>query len=156
MLGLKLNHVRKRDHWTLEHKLKSTYWGLDKFGHHFKDGIFKLIYLNENCYCILSQISLKFVHEGLIDVRSELVEIMDWSRTGDIWTNDGLFFNHIYVNRVQSVKFEIMKSLSIQFSKMHIKMSSIEFRPFCLGLNIYRSNEAYIGLFPNGKHIKKE
>ena len=35
-------------------------------GHHFADGIFKYIFMNEN-FCISIRISSKFVHKGPID-----------------------------------------------------------------------------------------
>ena len=44
-------------------------------GHHFADIILKCILLNEN-YCILIQISLKFVPEGSNDNKSTLVQVM--------------------------------------------------------------------------------
>ena len=51
-------------------------------GRHFADDMFKRIFLNENIW-ILNKISLKYVHCGLIDNMSALVQIMTWCRTGD-------------------------------------------------------------------------
>ena len=39
---------------------------------HFADDIFRRIFMNEN-FCILSKISLKFVHKGPIDDNLALV-----------------------------------------------------------------------------------
>ena len=51
-------------------------------GRHFADDVFKYILLNKK-FCILIQISLKFVHKGPIDNKWALVQVMAWSRTGD-------------------------------------------------------------------------
>ena len=51
-------------------------------GRHFADDIFKCIFMNEK-FCILIQISLKFVHKGRIDNKTSLVQVMAWRRTGD-------------------------------------------------------------------------
>ena len=50
-------------------------------GRHFADSIFKLIFLNET-YCILIQISLKFVPLGPIGNKQVLVQILAWRLTG--------------------------------------------------------------------------
>ena len=46
-------------------------------GHHFADDIFRCVFMNEK-FCILIQISLKFVPEGPIDYNPALVHIMSW------------------------------------------------------------------------------
>ena len=51
-------------------------------GSHFADNIFKCRFLNEK-FCILIQISLKFVPNGSIDNMSVWFQIMAWCRTGD-------------------------------------------------------------------------
>ena len=48
-------------------------------GHHFPDGIFQCIFLNENPW-ILLKISIKFVPKGPIDNIPVLVQIMAWRR----------------------------------------------------------------------------
>ena len=45
---------------------------LDKNGHHFASDIFRCIFVNEK-FCILTQISLKFVPKGPIDNKQALV-----------------------------------------------------------------------------------
>ena len=50
------------------------------------DSIFKYIFINEK-FCILIQISRKFVLKGPIDIRAALVWILAWRR---IWTNADL------------------------------------------------------------------
>ena len=49
---------------------------------HFADDIFRCIFLYEK-FCILIQISLKFLPKGPIDKESSLVQVMVWRRTGD-------------------------------------------------------------------------
>ena len=49
---------------------------------HFADDIFRCIIVNENL-CILTKISLKFVHNGPIDNEPALVQVMAWRRIGD-------------------------------------------------------------------------
>ena len=51
-------------------------------GRHFADDIFKCMLMNEK-FCILIQISLKFVPKRPIDNKSALVQVMAWRRTGD-------------------------------------------------------------------------
>ena len=46
------------------------------------DDIFRCIFVNEK-FCILIQISLKFVPKGQIDYKSALFQVMAWRRTGD-------------------------------------------------------------------------
>ena len=46
------------------------------------DDIFKCILMNRK-FCILIQISLKFIPKGPIDRKSALVQVMAWRRTGD-------------------------------------------------------------------------
>ena len=46
------------------------------------DDIFKRISLNEK-FCILIEISLMFVHKGLLNNNPALVQIMAWRRIGD-------------------------------------------------------------------------
>ena len=53
-----------------------------KNGRHFADNIFKCIFMNEK-FCILIEISMKFVPKGPIDNNSALIQVMAWSRTGD-------------------------------------------------------------------------
>ena len=45
---------------------------LEKFGRHFEDDISRCIFVNEK-FCILIEISLKFVPKGPIDNMSALV-----------------------------------------------------------------------------------
>ena len=48
----------------------------------FADDIFKCIFMTES-FCVLIQISLKFVPKGPIDSKSALVHVMTWRRTGN-------------------------------------------------------------------------
>ena len=51
-------------------------------GHHFADGIFKCIFLNENVWTS-NKISLKLVPNRLINIIPALVQKMAWHRLGD-------------------------------------------------------------------------
>ena len=55
---------------------------IEQNGQHFSDGIFKHIFLKEP-FCILTQISLKFIHKNQIHNNSALVRIMAWGQTSD-------------------------------------------------------------------------
>ena len=70
MLGLKLIYVSKS--FPVVCNTKNTATQSWTNGSHFGDEISKWIFLNEN-YCILIEISLKFVAEGPIDNESALV-----------------------------------------------------------------------------------
>ena len=50
-------------------------------GHHFPDDIFKCIFMNEK-FCILIEISLKFVPKGPINIIPALVQIKAWRQSG--------------------------------------------------------------------------
>ena len=49
--------------------------------HQKADAIFKLIFLNQNCCCLI-QISPKFILKDCIDNKSAMFQIMAWCRTG--------------------------------------------------------------------------
>ena len=49
-------------------------------GRHFADDVVKCIFLNEK-FCILIQMSLKFVPLGPIDNKAALVQVIAWRRT---------------------------------------------------------------------------
>ena len=51
-------------------------------GRHFTNDILRCIFVNEN-FCILLEISLKFVPKVSIDNNPALVQIMAWHRIGD-------------------------------------------------------------------------
>ena len=51
-------------------------------GRHFADDIFRWIFVNEK-FCILINISMKFVPKGLNNDIPTLVHIMAWCRIGD-------------------------------------------------------------------------
>ena len=51
-------------------------------GYHFTDNIFKCIFVYEN-WCILIQISLKFVPKSAINNKKALFKVVAWHWTGD-------------------------------------------------------------------------
>ena len=76
-------------HWILFWRLQLTIcyhwvtqWDREKNGRHFPDDIFKCIFMNEK-FCILIDISLKFVSKVRINNTPALDQIMAWRRTGD-------------------------------------------------------------------------
>ena len=62
--------------------LQSLYWDLRQNGRHFKDNIFKCIFLNENVW-ILIKVRLKFAPKGPINNILALVQITAWHHPGD-------------------------------------------------------------------------
>ena len=81
--------TKQFSYWLLILPLITLQWYLvqlntvssEKNGQQFSDKIFKCILLNANS-CMLIEISLKFVSEGPIDVKSALVETMVCNWTG--------------------------------------------------------------------------
>ena len=51
-------------------------------GFHLADSIFKCTFMDKK-FCILIQISLKFIPKGRIDNKSALAQVMAWRWTGD-------------------------------------------------------------------------
>ena len=54
-------------------------------------------------------------------------------RQAIIWTNAGILLIGPLVTNFSEILIEIR---SFQSKKMHVKVSSAEWRPFCLGLNV--------------------
>ena len=55
---------------------------LGQNGRHFPDDIIKSIFMNEK-FCIVFQISLRFVPKGSIDNKPAYDQVMAWRRPGD-------------------------------------------------------------------------
>ena len=53
-----------------------------------------------------------------------------------IWTNDGILLIWTLATNLSEILSEIH---AYSFKKMHLKMASAKWRPFCLGLNVLRS-----------------
>ena len=119
MLGLKLNHVSKRGHWTwashcfdadvITSPCLTANTDLVKTlrprqnGRQFPDLIFKWIFLNENVWIVI-KVSLKFVSNGLMNNIPALVQIMAWRRPGDKPLSKPMMVNlrtHICVTQTQ-------------------------------------------------------
>ena len=58
-------------------------------------------------------------------------------RKAIIWTNAGFLFIGPLGTNFREILIEI---LTFSFKKMHLKVSSGKWRPFCLGLNVLNSN----------------
>ena len=90
MLGLKLNHVSKRGHWSvfcvMRIRLLSicplTHLPLDEMAAIVADDLFKCIFFNENDR-IPIQMSLKFVPRSPIDNNPASVQAVAWRRTSE-------------------------------------------------------------------------
>ena len=125
-------------------------------GLHFPNIIFKSIFVNENV-CMLIEISLIFVTEGLCNNRASLVNSLRPSdayicvgnltiigsdnglspgrRQAIIWTNAGI----LLIGPLGTNFSEILIEIHIfSYKKMPLKTSSVKRRPFCLGLNVLR------------------
>ena len=79
-------------------------------GRHFPDDIFKWIFVNGNIWISIN-ISLKFVHKGLINNTPALVLIMAWRRPGDKPLSEPMLvisLTHICVTWPQWVKDKCM------------------------------------------------
>ena len=75
-------------------------------GHHFPDGIFIWIFLNQNVW-ISIKILLKFVPKGPIDNNPALIQIMAWHQPGDKPLSEPVLVSllmHICVTQPQWVK----------------------------------------------------
>ena len=68
-------------HQTADDHMALTY-PPEQSGRLFADDIFRCIFVNEK-FCILVEISLKFIPKGPIDNNPALVQIMAWRRTSD-------------------------------------------------------------------------
>ena len=97
MLGLKLNHVSKREPWSYQKIF--CYWGRDKMA-----AIFQTTFSNvvswENVW-ITIDISLTFVPKGPIDNNPALVWIMAWRRIDDKLLSEPMLIRFIdaYISR---------------------------------------------------------
>ena len=61
-------------------------------------------------------------------------------RQAIIWTNAGILF----IGPLETNFIEILIGIqTFSFKKMHLKMSSAKWRPFCLGLNVLRGTKEY-------------
>ena len=58
-------------------------------------------------------------------------------RQAIIWTNDGMLLIGPWGTNFNEISIGIQ---TFSFKKMHVKMSSAKWRPFCLGLNVLKSN----------------
>ena len=53
-----------------------------------------------------------------------------------IWTNDGMMLTELLVTEFSEI---LIKIHTFSLKKMHLKMSLVKWRPFCLGLNVLKS-----------------
>ena len=82
-------------------------------GRHFRDDIFKCIFLNENARISLKK-SLKFVPRVRINNIPALVQIMAWRRSGDKPLSEPMvvsLLTHICITQLQWVKDDMLKCI---------------------------------------------
>ena len=124
MLGLKLNHVSKKGHWSYHSIMHIPQEGLSintlrqrQNGRHFADDTFKRIFLKEHVR-ILIKISLKFVPKSPIDNIPTLFQIMAWRQPGDKPLSEAMMVSlliHIYVARPQWVNSLRLNDASVNW-----------------------------------------
>ena len=64
-------------------------------------------------------------------------------RQAIIWTNAGIMFIRPLGTNFSEILIEIHRS---SFKKMHLKMDSAKWRPFCLGLNVLTLRYGYVAI----------
>ena len=69
-------------------------------------------------------------------------------RQAIIWTKVGILLIRILGTNFKEIVSEIH---TFSFKKMHLKMSSAKWRPFCLGLNVLKKTQLLTAMLPNPK-----
>ena len=77
-------------------------------GRHFKDAIFKCIFLTENVW-ILINISLKFVPEGRINNIAALVQIMAWCWPGNKSLSEPIMYSLLNVLHLMCFENHVLR-----------------------------------------------
>ena len=116
-------------------------------GCHFAYEIFRRIFMNEK-FCTLIKVSLEFVPERPIKVHWGRVThicvgnltiigldngLSPGRRQAIFWTNAGILLIGPWGTNVNEILIGIQ---AFSFRKMHLKMLSAKWRPFCLGFNV--------------------
>ena len=128
------------------HTSINTLWPRQN-GRHFADDTFKRIFMNENVRISIN-ISLKFVHTGLINNIPALVQIMAWRRPGDKPLSDPVvvrLLTHICVTRPQWVKCS-SSSISSVMQKRHVLYDASSLGFWCLPVSIRKICELVLNL----------
>ena len=98
-------------------------------------------------YCAITRSSVQLNHWGrvthicvgnLTSVGSDN-GLSPWRRQAITWTNAGLLLIGPLGTNFSEILFGIQ---TFSFKKMHFKMSSAKWRPFCFGINVLRSSDA--------------
>ena len=63
-------------------------------------------------------------------------------RQANIWTNAGILLIRTLGTNLSEILSEIR---AFSFKKMHLKMTSAKWRPFCLGLNVLKVEKTNAG-----------
>ena len=100
-------------------------------GEHFTEIGFRRILLNKNLYSLI-KLHLFLTHWGRVTYTCvSKVTIIG----SDIWTNAGILLTGPLRTNFSEILIEIQ---TFSFKKIHMKMSSGKWGPFCLGLNVLR------------------
>ena len=73
-------------------------------------------------------------------------------RQAIIWTNDEVLLIRPLGTRFNEI---LIRNQTFSFMKMHLKMSSVKWRPFCIGLNVLSSNLCYNVTFSSSNLLWK-
>ena len=164
MLGLKLNHVNKRGPRCLK-CIDQTHGGRDK-GLHFANDIFIFIFFSGKFWIhirfnwnMFLMVSSTITHWGRVThiCDSKLTSVgsdnglSPGRRQAIIWTNAGILLIGPLGTNFNENLFEIH---IFSFKKMHLKMSSGKWRPFCLGLNVL--SQRWFRLWLGTEHVTSQ
>ena len=101
----------------------------------FGSDIFRSIFVNEK-FCILIEISLKFVPEGPIDNIQSLVQIMAWRQSGDKSLSEPMMVSHSAWNELTHWSLNKMVAIlqtiySSAFFEWNLLYFDAPFTDFC-------------------------
>ena len=96
----------------------------------FDDVIMKRIIRNSS---LGTYFAVKWMQRNLTNDNSILAQVMVWCRQAGI-----LFIGHLGTN---FNAFFLMEIHTLSFKKIHLKVSSGKWRPFCLGLDVSREDQ---------------
>ena len=94
------------------------------------DGIFLLTHWGRMTHICVSELTVIGSDNGLAPGRRQAI----------IWTNAGILLIRPLGTNISEILIGIQ---TFWFKKMHLKMSSAKWRPFCLGLNVLMSRPFY-------------
>ena len=127
MLGLKLIRVSKRGPWWQSNTLRLVSKRLWSFIRKAKKVL--LTHWGRVTYICVRKLTIIASDNGLSPGRRQAI----------IWTSAGILLIWTLGTNFSEILIEIHV---FSFKKMHLKMSSAKWRPYCLGLNVLTHNSA--------------